>query len=70
VRATAEEREDILSGATCSVEDAARVLGIGRSGGYKAVNSGELRSIRINGRVLVPTAAIKEPTGCSIGAGQ
>jgi hypothetical protein len=36
------------------------VLGIGRSGAYKAVNSGELKSLRINGRVLVLTAHLRQ----------
>jgi excisionase family DNA binding protein len=45
---------------TCSVDDAARVLGIGRGPAYKAINRGEIRSIRIGGRVLVPTSALRE----------
>jgi hypothetical protein len=36
------------------------VLGIGRSGAYKAVNSGELKSLRINGRVPVLTAHLRQ----------
>jgi excisionase family DNA binding protein len=57
--ATAEEINQIMSLPTCSVDDAARVLGISRVGAYKAVHSQELRSIRIGRRVLVPTDAIR-----------
>jgi len=60
VTATAEEIDKIMSRPTCSVDDAARVLGIGRISAYKAVNSGEIRSIRIGKRILIPTDAIRE----------
>jgi excisionase family DNA binding protein len=43
-----------------SVEDAARLLSIGRTLGWKMVRSGELRSVRLRGRVLVPLDAIEE----------
>ena len=58
--ATPQERERIMSRLTCSVEDAAKVLGICRASAYKAVENGELRSIRIGRRVVVPTDAILE----------
>jgi excisionase family DNA binding protein len=57
---TDEEKEAILSRATCSVDEAAWVLGVGRAQGYKAAHNGQLKSIRIAGRVLVPTAALRE----------
>jgi excisionase family DNA binding protein len=60
VTVTAEEIDKIMSLPTCSVPDAAKVLGIARAGAYKAVNERELRSIRIGRRVLVPTDAIRE----------
>jgi excisionase family DNA binding protein len=60
MRATAEERDEIMSQAACSVDATARVLGIGRTQAYKAVKNGEIRSIRIGGRVLVPTAALRQ----------
>jgi excisionase family DNA binding protein len=43
---------------TCTVEEAAALLGIGRSSAYAAINSGEIPSIRIGRRVLVPVAAL------------
>jgi excisionase family DNA binding protein len=44
---------------TVSVPEAARILGVGRAVGYAAVKSGELPAIRVGGRVLVPTAALR-----------
>jgi excisionase family DNA binding protein len=58
VNATAQEVNEIMGQPTCSVEEAAKVLHIGRTQAYRAVRSGELRSIRIGKRVLVPTLAI------------
>ena len=57
---TAAEVDKIMSLPTCSVENAARVLGIGRTQAYTAVRNGETRSIHIGKRVLVPTNAIRE----------
>jgi excisionase family DNA binding protein len=42
------------------VDEAARLLGIGRSLAYDLIRSGRLRSIKIGGRRLVPLAAIDE----------
>jgi excisionase family DNA binding protein len=60
VNATAQEVNEIMGQPTCSVEEAAKVLHIGRTQAYRAVRSGELRSIRIGKRVLVPTSAIRQ----------
>ena len=54
------EVNEIMGQPTCSVEEAAKVLHIGRTQAYRAVRSGELRSIRIGKRVLVPTSAIRQ----------
>jgi len=37
-----------------SVGETARVLGLGRGAAYQAVASGEIPSLRIGGRILVP----------------
>jgi len=42
-----------------SVPEAARALGIGKTTAYEAVAAGEIPSIRIRGRVLVPRAALE-----------
>jgi excisionase family DNA binding protein len=42
-----------------SVEEAAQLLGIGRSLAYEAARRGELRTVRLGRRLLVPVAAIE-----------
>jgi excisionase family DNA binding protein len=51
------ERRDRL---TMTVEEAGRLLGIGRSQAYEAARRGELPSIRIGRRILVPVVAFEE----------
>ncbi|WP_035769772.1 helix-turn-helix domain-containing protein [Arthrobacter castelli] len=46
---------EILSRPTCKVDDAATVLSIGRRQAYDAVHRGEIPSLRIGNRILVPT---------------
>jgi excisionase family DNA binding protein len=58
--ATRSEVSKIMSKPTCSVEDAAKVLGIGRGPAYRAVNAGEIRAVRIGGRLLVSTSALRD----------
>ena len=41
-----------------SVEEAAKKLGIGRTAAYLATQRGEIPTVRIGGRVLVPKAAL------------
>jgi excisionase family DNA binding protein len=48
---------------TLTVEEAARLLGISRAFAYEAVRRGEIPSIRIGRRVLVPKAALKRLVG-------
>lgn len=43
---------------TYKVEEAARLLGIGRNQCYEALKRGELPSIRIGKRLLVPRTAL------------
>lgn len=42
-----------------SVEHAGRLLGIGRNSAYKAVRDGDIPSVRIGGRILVPMARLR-----------
>ncbi len=44
---------------TYSVPEAATVLGIGRSAAYEAARTGEIPTIRIGKRILVPVAALE-----------
>ena len=42
-----------------TVEEAGRVLGLGRSASYDAVRRGDIPSIRIGHRLVVPTRALE-----------
>ena len=44
---------------TMTVEEAAKRLGIGRNSAYDAVQRGEIPSLRIGKRLLVPVAALE-----------
>lgn len=44
---------------TKTVEQASRILGIGRSAAYAAAKRGELPTIKMGRRVLVPVAALE-----------
>jgi excisionase family DNA binding protein len=48
---------------TITVEDAADLLHISRASAYQGVNKGEIPSIRVGRRILVPTAALLEMLG-------
>lgn len=48
---------------TVSVDDAAAALGISRGTAYQAVAAGEIPSIRIGRRLLVPTAGLRRLLG-------
>jgi excisionase family DNA binding protein len=42
-----------------TVEEAARVLRLGRNAGYQAVHRGEIRSIRLGRKLLIPKKEIE-----------
>lgn len=48
---------------TVTVPEAARFLGISRGSGYEAARTGDLPTIRIGKRLLVPTARLLEMLG-------
>jgi excisionase family DNA binding protein len=48
---------------TLTVEEAAEALGIGRTLAYEAVRRGEIPTIRIGRRLLVPRAALAQLLG-------
>jgi excisionase family DNA binding protein len=45
---------------TMSVQEAAETLGIGRAKAYEAVHTGEIPSVRIGSRIIVPVAALQK----------
>ncbi len=44
---------------TMTVEEAARTLGIGRNAAYQAAKTGEIPTIRIGKRILVPRVKLE-----------
>lgn len=44
---------------TMGVQEAGRLLGIGRGSAYTAARKGEIPTIKIGGRVLVPIPALE-----------
>jgi excisionase family DNA binding protein len=48
-----------LEPATYSIEEAARILGVGRTAAYDAARRGEIPSIRIGRAVRVPRRALE-----------
>lgn len=44
---------------TRTIEEAAKVLGIGRNQAYEAARRGDLPTLRIGKRILVPVAALE-----------
>ena len=51
--------DELLRKPTCTVDECARLLGIGRALAYEAVKRGEIQSIKVGGRVMVPTAVLR-----------
>lgn len=45
--------DELRGRATCSVEEAAQILGIGRRLAYESARRGELPTLRLGSRVLV-----------------
>jgi excisionase family DNA binding protein len=50
---------------TLTVPEAAKILGISRNSAYEAAKRGEIPSIWIGGRVLVPRAPLEKMLGRS-----
>lgn len=52
---------------TMKVDDAVPFLGISRASAYAAIKRGEIPSIRLGDRVLIPTAALRRFLGLDVG---
>jgi excisionase family DNA binding protein len=65
IKMSAERPEilDLQKRHTCSVEEAAALLQIGRSTAYAAARDGTLPTVRLCHRILVPTAKLLELLG-------
>jgi excisionase family DNA binding protein len=53
---------------TLTVEQAAEVLGVGRSTAYELARTGDLRCIRLGRRIVVPVARLAESLGVDLSA--
>lgn len=61
--APAPTLEDVRHRATLTVDEYAAFVGVSRSTAYLAVNAGEVTSIRVGRRVLIPTPALLRSLG-------
>jgi len=59
-RLIGKKREEMEDKLTLSVEEAAKVLGIGRNLCYDRVKTGEIPVIKIGRRLLVPRRALEK----------
>jgi len=50
---------------TLDVKQAAKLLGIGQNSAYEAVKRGEIPTLKIGRRLVVPTATLLARLGCS-----
>lgn len=58
----------VLSRPTCRIELAAKILGVSRSAAYQAARAGELPTIKLGRRMVVPTAKLAEMLGVELPA--
>jgi excisionase family DNA binding protein len=58
----------VIPRTTLTVEEAARVLGIGRSTAYEAVRCGQIPAMRLGRRAIVPAAWLAQQLGVTVEA--
>jgi excisionase family DNA binding protein len=51
---------------TLTVEQAAKVLGISRSTAYELVHTGDIPSLRLGRRIVIPTARLADKLGLDL----
>jgi excisionase family DNA binding protein len=59
----APERNTVFESATMSVADASRVLGLSKNSTYRAINRGEIPSLRFGRRIVVASHRLREMLG-------
>ncbi len=60
---SSNDADSPLKRRTYTVTEVAEILGIGRNTAYESCRTGEIPSVRIGGRVLVPCSAIDDLLG-------
>lgn len=60
--------DELTAQATITVEQDAKVLGLGRTAAYEAARRGEFPTRRLGRRVVVPVPALLEWLGARLGA--
>jgi hypothetical protein len=61
-----EKVEKLLRQPTISVDDAAKVLGIGRNAAYMATRTGQIETMEVGKRKLVLTAPLRRKLGLEV----
>ncbi len=64
--ASLAELHDILARSTCTVPEAGFALGLSRPASYRAAKDGSLPTIRVSGRLIVPTSALARMLGVEL----
>ena len=59
----ADIRKTLNDNLTVNVDVAGKAIGVSRNTAYAATKSGDLPSVRIGGRIRVPTAALRKMLG-------
>jgi excisionase family DNA binding protein len=67
-RSEATRTEGGLERQTLTVEEAGQILGLGRCSAYEAVKVGDIPSLRIGRRLIVPRAALERMLAGGIAA--
>lgn len=55
-----EEFKELLARPMLSIDDAIKIVPVSRNGLYALAKQGKIKSIRLGGRVFIPTNAIRE----------
>ena len=58
-----EVRKAILEDFSVPVEVAGKALNMAKNAAYRAVKSGEIPSVKIKGKIIVPTAPLRRMLG-------
>jgi len=53
----------VLTKLALSVEEAAKLIGLGRNSFYEAVRRGDIPSVRVGGRILIPKKTLEAMFG-------